>query len=183
MGSLQGHFLLAVPALPDENFFRSVVLMVTHDEQGALGLVLNRPTNKKFGEVWSQFTGKPSECSLEIYWGGPVDGPPILIHTQRAWAEVEVIDGVYMSAAEENVNHLIISEPEQTRLFCGYSGWGPQQLEQEIKCGGWLVTPGNAEDVFDETDELWKKIGKQIGGHVLFSEKEKQHLPNDPSMN
>ena len=74
MSSLQGYFLVASPRLGDENFYRSVVLMVHHDEQGALGVVLNRPTNHALNEIWEEIAGEICESTDPLYVGGPVSG-------------------------------------------------------------------------------------------------------------
>ncbi|HTN75997.1 MAG TPA: YqgE/AlgH family protein [Pirellulaceae bacterium] len=75
MDSLRGHFLVGSPHLSDRNFYRSVVLMVQHDAEGALGVNLTRPTDTTVADIWQQACDRPSDCQRPIYLGGPVNGP------------------------------------------------------------------------------------------------------------
>ena len=183
MGSLKSHLLLAAPQLPDTNFFRTVVLMLSHDSEGALGIVLNRPTDQVFDEIWSQFTGKPCECPVVINWGGPVNGPPIAIHDNAAIGEVEILPQVFMATAQDNIDFLVSNVPDNLKLYCGYAGWAPNQLEREIEVGGWLITEAHPSHIFAGEEDLWKVVASEIGNSVMFGDHEKPRTKSDPSLN
>jgi putative transcriptional regulator len=181
--SLQGHFLVASPHLPDPNFHRTVVLMVQHDEQGALGLVLTRPTGSTIGELWESIAKNPCNCTRVVDQGGPVRGPLMALHTDVMCADSEVLPGVYFASREEYLERIVQQTEQPFRLFVGYSGWGAGQLESELAAGGWLTTPATAEDVFSDADDLWRRIAARIGLEILGSAVNVKHLPPDPSMN
>ena len=183
MASLQGNFLTASPQLADGNFNRSVVLMVKHDEDGAFGLVLNRPTENTVAEVWKLVTEQPSDCQEPIYLGGPVQGPLVAVHALRDAAEAEILDGVYFSAHKDQLRQVVEAEKPHFRLFTGYSGWGKGQLEAELEAGGWLVSPATAELVFHDKDDLWERIMQAIAQQIMAPSVRTKHLPHDPALN
>jgi putative transcriptional regulator len=182
MESLKGHLLIAVPELPDPNFFRSVVLLIHHDEMGASGVILNRPADVPIRQVWNEVSESETECDDPINVGGPVEGPLIAVHTSLASAETQVVPGVFVSMGKDNLNSIVSQSEHPFRLFCGYAGWGPQQLESEIDHGGWLTMPAHADHVFESPDRLWKIVCETFGHEVLKAQIGK-HFPSDPSMN
>jgi putative transcriptional regulator len=183
MDSLRGHFLVGSPYLSDPNFFRSVVLMIQHDEGGALGLVLTRPTDRSVADVWEMVTGEASACERAIYLGGPVAGPLMALHVHPEFAEADVVPGVYFSTQKDAIEQIVADEDQPWLLFSGYSGWGAGQLENELKVGGWLTVPAHAEDVFHEGDELWERLVSKIGQDILAPAIRASHVPPDPSCN
>lgn len=155
MSSLAGSLLVARPTLKDPFFGRSVILMLQHGTDGAFGLVLNRAE-------------KASELPFPIHIGGPCKFQGlILIHGQGDWVPVEERDaaeicpGVFLGDAE-CLQRLADPEPGATwcvRVFAGYSGWGPGQLERELAEGSWVVQPAAAHQVFGiPNDELWVRM-------------------------
>jgi putative transcriptional regulator len=183
MASLQGSFLIASPHLGDGNFNRSVVLMVKHDEDGAFGLVLNRPTGNTIAEVWKLVSEGESQRNDPIYLGGPVQGPLMAIHGVASAAETEVVEGVYLSAHKEQLKEVIASENTSVRLFMGYSGWGAGQLEGELEAGGWLVAPATADLVFHDKDDLWERVMHSVAKDILAPSFKAKHVPSDPTLN
>ena len=183
MASLQGSFLIASPHLGDGNFNRSVVLMVKHDEDGAFGLVLNRPTGNTVAEVWKLVSDDASDRQDPIYLGGPVQGPLMAIHGVESAAESEVLEGVYLSAHKDQLKEVVAAENVPVRLFTGYSGWGAGQLEGELEAGGWLVAPATAELVFHEKDDLWELVMHSVAQEILSPSLKARHLPSDPTLN
>ena len=143
MQSLQGHFLVASPHLPDPNFFRTVVLMVQHDRDGALGLVLNRPTRATVADAWQRFANGDVDSQQPVFWGGPVEGPPLVLHSQRELRQSEVLPGVYLSSRKAVIER-VIRRGGRFRLFFGYAGWGAGQLEAELDMGGCSIPPRRA---------------------------------------
>ena len=183
MKSLKGHFLVASPHLADTNFFRSVVLMIQHDEEGAFGVVLNRPTSHTAAEAPDLASEVSGPLDITIHLGGPVPGPLVAIHSDMALAELEVTAGVYFSAAREAITGLVSRSQSPFRLFSGYSGWGPGQLDNELEAGGWLTDKASAEDVFSDDEELWNRIARRIGLDILSPQIRRGQIPDDPSMN
>ena len=131
--------LVAAPALRNPNFHRSVVLVVKHGDEGTLGLILNRPSGTKIAEIWSQVSSAPCHVDQPIHTGGPIQGPLMAIHSAPDLAEIEVMPGVYFTAARENLEQIVSATeptaPTNARFFVGYSGWGPGQLEAELDGG------------------------------------------------
>src|SRR5262245_63826427 len=103
MESLQGHFLVASPNLSDGNFNRSVVLMVKHDEEGALGLILNRPTASRVADVWKSVAEEAIDSTDTIYVGGPVTTALVSLHTLKSAGDMRVLPGVYFSAQPDHL--------------------------------------------------------------------------------
>lgn len=183
MESLAGHLLIASPHLPDPNFFRSVVLMVQHDEEGALGLVLNRPSKLTVGQLWRQLEQEPCENEDPLRIGGPVEGPLMVLHESSEHGETKVVDGLYFSTQQDNLVAIVQQRQYRYTLLNGYSGWGPGQLESELEAGGWLTAEASALHVFSNQDELWKLVVGQIGEGIIRDGLKIKHTPNDPSMN
>jgi putative transcriptional regulator len=183
MSSLQGQFLVASPHLTDPNFYKSVVLMIKHDEEGAFGLLLNRPTANTVREIWRAVTDQEMECDQPIYMGGPVTGPLVALHRMKSSAEAEVLPGVYFSAHKEKLLKIISQTKKPFRLFTGYSGWAGGQLEGELHVGGWLAAEASKDQVFHEGDDLWEQVVQTIGGDILGPAIRTKHVPDDPSLN
>lgn len=184
MKSLQGHLLVASPKLPDPNFYRSVVLMIQHDAEGAFGLVLNRPTTVSVGEVWKKLGRPASMCKSPVYLGGPVAGPMMALHACQEWSEGEVIPGVFFASQKEALNALVCDQNGPRLVFSGYSGWGAGQLDDELEAGGWLTAAAAYDHVFGPCDDLWKRVTGEIAAEILRPAlKSRLKMPADPSLN
>jgi putative transcriptional regulator len=183
MDSLRGHFLVGSPHLSDPNFYHSVVLMVQHDAEGALGLILNRPTTSTVADVWRLIGHDESQCTRPIYLGGPVSGPIMAVHNQLRFSQMEIAPNVYFTTEREHLEELVNDEERPWLLFSGYSGWGAGQLEREMKVGGWLTLPASEDDVFYTGDDLWERLIKQIGQEIIAPAIRSAAVPPDPSMN
>ncbi len=182
--SLKGQFLIAVPELSDRNFFRSVVLMIQHDDQGAMGVILNRPANVTVGEIWTRLFEIDCDCKDPIHVGGPVEGPLMVLHRQPSLAEMDVIPGVFVSMNGEHLKEIIAGNLQPFKLFSGYSGWGSGQLEQEMEAGGWLILPADEAAVFGTPENLWKRVCEEFGTQIVRSQLGKSiPIPDDPSLN
>lgn len=164
--SLAQHFLAASPHLTDPNFYQTVVLMVQHNDDGALGLVLNRPLSKSLAEIWTLVGGAGCNRADPLMRGGPVEGPLLCLHSRAEWGEWEVLSGVYLSSRKELLDKLVQSD-EPLRVFTGYAGWGPSQLERELELGGWLTIAASREDIFSDAATMWKRIVDRIGRQIL----------------
>ena len=185
MESLQGRFLVASPHLADGNFNRSVVLMVKHDDEGALGLVLNRPTTNLMADVWKLVAGETLGGKEPIYVGGPVTTALFALHILPAASEMEVTPGVYFSAHKDHLLQIVEQPDQPSRFFMGYSGWGAGQLEGELEAGGWLVPEATAtpELIFGNPEELWEKIVREIALDILSPVVPIKHAPHKPGLN
>jgi putative transcriptional regulator len=171
--------------MDDPQFEHAVILMVEHGDDGAMGLVLNRPMQTAVEEVWDQISAQ--ECPLDqpLLAGGPCDGPLMLLHDRPSWAQVKVCPGVCFTADESMVRELLSESPAAVRFFLGYAGWGPGQIEDELSRGGWLVTPASSEVVFDPDadDGLWMRVITGIDRSLAMLAMNPRLMPRDPSMN
>jgi putative transcriptional regulator len=184
MESLKGHLLVASPHLLDPNFVHTVVLLIHHSEEGAFGVVLNRPADNTIKDLWEQVGDGPCESDRRVNVGGPVAGPLMAIHTDQHLAEMEILPGVYFAAQRDHLETLLRQSGRPFRVFIGHSGWGGGQLEHELEEGAWLTTPASPDQVFDDDDaDLWKKVAQHIGESMLASSLGIKHVPKDPTVN
>jgi putative transcriptional regulator len=184
MESLTGRLLVATPALRDPNFERTVVLLVAHEDGGALGVVLNRATEVPVSEVlegWSTLASEPAV----VFEGGPVQ-PEAAICLARTRVGVSRLGGFNrVSGAVGTVD--LSGEPEKlrdslvsVRVFAGYAGWAPGQLEGEITAGSWFVFDALPGDAFvNRPDDLWPMVLRRQGGLLAAV----AFFPADPTAN
>ncbi|HEU4385239.1 MAG TPA: YqgE/AlgH family protein [Anaeromyxobacteraceae bacterium] len=156
-GSLAGRLLVARPEMNDPRFSRTVVYMVRHDEDGALGLIVNRPFQEvSIGDLLDRLglDRQGVAGSLRMHYGGPVEpGRVFVLHTADWKGEgTEVIgDGIALTSPPGVLRAIGTGAgPRRALLFLSYSGWGPGQLEREIRAGGWVTVPADAALVFDD---------------------------------
>jgi putative transcriptional regulator len=183
VNSLRGHFLVASSELNDPNFLRTVVLIVQHDEMGAMGLVLNRPTDATVRKVWEQVKHSPCEVDAPLYLGGPIEGPLVALHTRSEQADIEVLPGLFYTVQPDSLEKLVSQGDAPARFIAGYAGWGPEQLEGELEQGAWLVGPARPEQVLGQEVDLWEKISRELADTNLVSLLGIKHVPDDPSLN
>jgi putative transcriptional regulator len=153
MRVLKGHFLVASPHLADPNFARTVVLLIHHSEEGAFGVVLNRPAENTIRDLWEKLGEGPCESTQHVHVGGPVSGPLLALHTDEALAEMEILPGLYFAAQREHLEKLLLQHPgHDFRLFIGHAGWAGGQLENELQQGAWLTTPATVQLIFGDAN-------------------------------
>lgn len=179
--SLRGTLLVAGPALVDPNFRRTVVLVGEHGPDGAMGVVLNRPSPVSVAEAVPPLAELAGADAL-VHVGGPVEPRAVVVLAQFAEpgrAESLVVETVGFLPAE--VPDVAALGPlDGVRVFAGYAGWAPGQLEEELVEGAWLVLRGRAADVFTETPErLWGDVLRREGGAYAVL----GLLPEDPRRN
>jgi putative transcriptional regulator len=178
--SLKGQLLIAGPALVDPNFRRTVVLVGEHSEEGALGVVLNRTAEATVLDAVPELTALVAGLD-HVHVGGPVQPTAIVVladFVEPDRAGSIVLDTVGFLPAEVDPDE--IGELRRARVFVGYAGWGPGQLDRELEEDSWIVEPALADDVFtSEPDELWSEVLRRKGGPfgVLAL------MPLDPSLN
>lgn len=183
MATLQGHLLIASPKLGDPNFFRSVVLLVRHGDEGALGVVLNRPSNTKLREVWGNVSDTACDTDAAIYYGGPCEGPLSAVHTEEFLAEAEILANLYFSAGKEKIEHLVLKPTAEARFYAGYSGWSASQLEAELQEGAWFTLPARVEHAFWPGDDLWERVCRDAAATTRLAGIRVPHEPPDPLLN
>jgi putative transcriptional regulator len=159
------------------------VLVIHHDEQGAIGVVLNRPTDSTIRDVWEALSDEPCESDQPINVGGPVRGPLMVIHTNPEFSENEILPGVFFATHRDRLNDLVRAENQPFRIFNGYSGWAAGQLEGELKVGGWMVMPATFDYVFGDPETMWRKASQEIGEQITTPLLHDVTPPHDPSSN
>ena len=172
-----GTLLVASPLLQDPNFYKTVVFLLQHDVEGAVGVVLNRPTNESVETHLPEWAMRLEDPQV-IFLGGPVD-PAVAIGVVRSDrpGDPTALGGVGMV---DLANDPVATTPGPVRVFSGYSGWGPGQVEAEIAEGAWIVVEASADDIFTrEPDGLWVSVLRRQGGSVAML----ATFPVDPSMN
>ncbi len=179
-GSLRGKLLIASPALEDPNFDRTVVLITEHGEEGAMGIVLNRPSESEVGAVIPELEAIAGE--EPIFVGGPVQPEALVVLGEfsdpdaAAWI---VVAGVGLVSAQTDLDELPDSV-RRGRVYAGFSGWGPGQLEDEIEEEAWIVeAPMPAELFPEDPDTLWSDVLDRMGGEYAIVAR----MPEDPSLN
>ncbi len=183
MRSLQGHLLVASPRLPDVNFYRTVVLIIHHDAQGAFGIVLNRPTESTVDEIWDDLPATPHQGRAAVNSGGPVEGPLMAIHTNESYGENEIMPGVHFAAHKDHLNQLVQDPQAEYRVYTGYSGWAAGQLEGELEFGGWMVMPARRDMIFSDPEAMWQNAAQEIGEDVTGELLTSATVPRDPACN
>lgn len=184
-----GRLLVATPLLVDPNFRRSVVLVVEHEEtEGTLGVVLNKPTQIPVGRVLEQWTDLATDPSV-VFRGGPVqpDSALALAHIPGTgeplgWRALDGAPSVARLGLLDLDTPPRLLEPAITelRVYAGYAGWSPGQLQGEIDDGAWAVVPAQPGDVFiADPDELWRHVLRRQDGDLAFL----ATYPEDPGLN
>lgn len=187
MKSLQGKLLLASPEMGDPNFERSVILMLQHGGDGAMGLVLNQPTGTAVAEALGD--AAEVECGTEelLYRGGPCEGPLMVLHSDPVHAQERVLDGVYWATEREYVEPALNGVVSPARFFAGYSGWGAGQLENELRAEAWSLIEADAATIWRTAPtsdaDYWQSLVKVKTAGELFKGWNPKIVPRDPSMN
>lgn len=184
MTSLKGHLLVATPELLAPIFARSVILMLDHSEEGAAGVILNRPTEASVAAISEQVFEEISDWEKPISLGGPVPGPLIVLHTVENLADQTILPGVFSTVDSERVRALVRRKVEPSLTVANYAGWSPGQLEGEIAEGSWVTLPARLPLVFPaDTDDLWSVVMKEYHGRQLTDLLGIHGVPDDPRVN
>ncbi|TWU24274.1 hypothetical protein Pla52o_22000 [Novipirellula galeiformis] len=223
--NLSGRLLIASPYLGDGNFLRSVIFIIRHDPEGAFGLAVNRPTDKRFRELVELSTsvgGEPRDDDF-IYRGGPVEGPLLALHDLAGIGDPcgpitgaapsdplgpgeSITEGVkftienhpadpfgsmsidfgnppaWITGDDDHLRILLQRRDAKVRYIAHYSGWGPGQLDEELRMGGWLVGKPSSEILFGDPNKVWELAVHQCGHDVLNSMAPGVHF-GDPNLN
>lgn len=181
MDTLRGQLLVASPSLVDPNFRRTVVLVGEHGEEGAMGVILNRPSSVTVAEAVPPLSDlvQPSD---PVYVGGPVQQQAIVVlgefdDPSNAAAVVVGSIGFLPGEVEDAAD---LGGLGRVRVFAGYAGWGPGQLEEELAGEAWILVQAEPGDLFaDEPDQLWSAVLRRRGGpYAVLAQ-----MPPDPRVN
>lgn len=165
---------MATPPLDDPNFDRSVVFMIEHGEDGAIGVVINRPLTDRLEEPLDRWQEYLSEPAL-LHDGGPVDHTALIGLARGRRTSSDSIDNAMpigddiwsIDLAADPV--IVMTHFDSLRVFRGYAGWSPGQLDTEIRAGAWIVIGGSDEDVFsDDPVGLWRRALARQGGRLAW---------------
>ncbi len=181
METVRGQLLIAGPTLRDPNFWRTVVLIVEHTDEGALGLVLNRPSETTVAEAVPQLE-EVLGTEDDVYIGGPVQPSGVIVLARfedpgeaalLAFEDVGVLGGGEREGAP-------LAGVRRGRAFVGHAGWGPGQLDSELERGDWILEPAVLTDAFCAAPlELWGAVLTRKGGSYALIAR----MPADPSLN
>jgi putative transcriptional regulator len=179
--SIRGKLLIAGPTVQDPSFWRTVILVVEHNAEGALGLVLNRPSETTVGEVLPQLAElvDPEE---DVLVGGPMQPGAVIVLADFLDPEEAALiafeDVGVMGATSEPAD--LVGGVRSARAFAGHAGWGPGQLDDELQRGDWIIEPARRNDAFTpEPAELWSDVLSRKGGSFALVAR----MPSDPSTN
>ncbi|HEY4606145.1 MAG TPA: YqgE/AlgH family protein [Acidimicrobiia bacterium] len=171
---LSGRLLVATPLLIDPNFWRSIVLVLQHDESGTIGVVLNRPTLERVDThipAWGAVAAEPGI----VHFGGPVEPQVAIGLTTGVTGEPTGVPGLCIVDLEATPSPDLGS----VRVYSGYAGWGTGQLEAEISEGSWYVVPASPDDPFDRPEGQWSRVLRRQQGYLSLV----STFPDDVSLN
>ena len=181
---VRGKLLVATPELEDPNFFRAVVLVLEHNDEGALGVVLNRPTSAELTDplpAWAPLAVEPAV----VFMGGPVQPDSAIGLGRRADGGTEpsgfaALFGDLGTVDLERMPVDVAPSVDRVRVFAGYAGWGPGQLESELAVNGWFVVDADEADPWsDDPSAMWRDVLRRQRGQLkVFAD-----FPFDPATN
>jgi putative transcriptional regulator len=177
-----GMLLVATPALKDPNFEKTVILLSAHDEEnGTLGVIINKPTHKTLGECVDEFRGTEL-ADTEIYVGGPVQSQQLILSCWQ-WSDSHKDFRFYFGISRERAADLLRDHPDNVEIrgYLGYAGWGKDQLETEISDHAWYTFPVDPVTILKSKSPIamWQKLAwkhDRVIEHLL-------DIPEDPSLN
>ncbi len=169
--SLTNHFLIAMPQLDDPNFFHSVTYLCQHDDEGAMGIIINQPLDMRLTEILEHLEIDNQDAATgqqTIYFGGPVqpDRGFILHRPAKNWQGTMFIsDDIALTTSGDILTDIAQNNgPKQSLIALGYAGWGRGQLEQELAQNAWLSVPASAEVIFDTpVEKRWHAAASLLG--------------------
>jgi putative transcriptional regulator len=175
---LGGSLLLAHPSLKDDHFKHTVILIASHDSDGAMGVVLNRPLEKNLGDLSEDFA-QGALADVPLFAGGPVQPAQVILCVWRPHPETDGFQLMF-GIDPEKATELVDEEGVHMRAFLGYAGWTGGQLEEEMQRDTWVISPLVADLLEDSPDEqLWRDLLGQIDDEWKLLANE----PDDPSLN
>ncbi|MBX2868513.1 MAG: YqgE/AlgH family protein [Acidiferrobacterales bacterium] len=172
-GYLGNQFLISMPQLEDDSFYKTVTLICQHDQNGALGIVVNRLTDHTLGDIYEQLKIVPTApgiCKMPVFEGGPVHQEfGMVIHNYKnnqTWqSTLKVSESLALTSSKDILEDIARGEgPERCLMSLGYAGWGPTQLENEILRNAWISVPVEESLLFDTgVEDKWQRAANLIG--------------------
>jgi putative transcriptional regulator len=182
MESLRGKLILAAPALRDPNFDRTVVLIAEHSDEGAMGLVLNRPSEAAVADAVPDLTWVADGGDV-VYIGGPVASNGVIVLAEwsdPARAVVLIEDDLGFVPGDAEDTDALAGAVRRSRVYAGHAGWGPGQLEGELAEDAWIIEAPLREELFSADPEaLWATVLRRKGREFALL----STMPPDPSLN
>jgi putative transcriptional regulator len=181
MDTLKGNLIIASPTLEDPNFARTVILVTEHSDEGAMGVVLNRPSHAVVEEAAPTLESVVQHGEL-VHVGGPVQPTAVTVLAEfdaPDRAAVMVLDDIGFMAAGSDLEE-VAEVTRRARVFAGYAGWGPRQLDEELEREDWIVHEPTHDEIFTaEPEGLWSAVLDRKGGKFRLVAR----MPLDPSLN
>lgn len=169
-----GKLLVATPRLLDPNFYRTVILMLQDDEEGTIGIVLNRPTTERVEDHLPDWSSRVTEPGL-IHYGGPVEPEVAIAVANTTEGMTTGVPGLSLVDLSEEPD----DEGPHVRIYSGYAGWGSEQLDDELEMGSWYVVQASPDDPFDNPDDMWRRVLRRQAGFLALV----STFPDDVEMN
>lgn len=176
--SLRGRLLISKPDLHDTDFDGTITFLLEHGAEGALGVIINRPSQLQVADAFPVWMSSAPEPAV-VFAGGPVERNSMIVLGTSATEEGALPLGLHSVDLDDG------SPPrgdgvDRIRIFAGYAGWGAGQLEGELAHGAWWVVDAGLDDLFcEEPENLWSSIMRREGGELAWF----AHFPEDPSLN
>ena len=169
--NLTNHFLIAMPGLRDPNFTRSLSYICEHSEQGAMGIIINRPADLVLGDIFDQLTIAAANEEIHqrpVYMGGPVQSERgfVLHNDNSVWdSTLAITEGISVTTSKDILEAISLGEgPEKTLMALGYAGWEGGQLERELSENSWLSGPADSAILFSmPTEQRLSAAARQLG--------------------
>ena len=178
----KGKILISEPLLGDYYFKRSVVLLAEHNEDGSFGLIMNKPLNARFNDIVKDFP----DFDTRVFLGGPVQNNNLFfVHSKGDVIDdsQEIIRGLFWGGNLEQIKEMMKLNQinkEEIRFYVGYSGWGSNQLEDELKRNSWLVSDIELDVLLNtHPDRLWDRVLRDLGSKYSHW----KNFPSDPGLN
>ncbi len=177
--SLAGRILVARPDLPDPRFHATMMLLLEHGSQGALAVVLNRPSELTIADAFPDWEELGAEPKV-VFAGGPVDADALIALGRSANGPGELVLGAHSVDLDAQPTLVEAEGVSEVRIFAGYAGWDPGQLEGELANDAWWVVDATIDDLFtDDPDGLWARVMRRQSGRLAWL----AHYPVDPRLN
>lgn len=177
-----GRLLISEPSLQDTFFRKAVVLIAEHNDEGSFGLIINKPVNVRLPEVVKDL----KDFDVQLFLGGPVKTDSLFfIHTkgEKIEGSMKILKGIFWGGDLDQVREMMKNGeigPNDIRFFIGYSGWTPNQLEQELEINSWIVVETTKKDIIGpDPENMWQNIIMSMGNEYQIW----ANFPPDPAMN
>ncbi len=177
--SLAGRILVARPDLEDPRFNATLMLLLEHGSEGALGVVINRPSKLELADAFPDWEDLGAEPNV-VFAGGPVDRDALIALGRPSRHDGELVLGAHPVDLDDQPALVEAGGVSAVRVFAGYAGWEAGQLEGEIANDDWWVVEATIDDLFtDDPDGLWARVLRRQGGELAWY----AHFPVDPTLN